>query len=107
LRLLFRDVTAENRFAQFGLARRAGRLRILANIAVLSFRNFSAALWTFPERFLACEIDFRGGSMSLERENSSTDRRGALGFKWPQWSRNEARAAALSVGSNVDYPPAA
>src|SRR4030095_11587172 len=31
---------------------------MLTNVAILSFKNLSAAFWTFAKRFFACEIDF-------------------------------------------------
>src|SRR5919106_5636586 len=32
---------------------------MLANVTRFSLKNFSAGYWTFAERFLACEINFR------------------------------------------------
>src|SRR5436305_3999355 len=33
---------------------------MLANVSGVHLEDFSAAHWTFAERFFACEIDFRG-----------------------------------------------
>jgi hypothetical protein len=38
---------------------------MLTNVAILSFKNLSAALWTFTERFFAREIDFGGRFLGL------------------------------------------